>query len=80
VYSDTVIDAVRGRLAGWGIRCDNEGFVAGATKVLQRPDYRVADAVDVREKGLGDNRYAHTTTVAASNVDMVTDGDTVCKL
>ena len=38
--------------------------MTGAAPVLQHPDHRVADAVDVREKGLGDNRYAHTITVS----------------
>jgi hypothetical protein len=54
--------------------------VTGAAQVLEYPHHRVADAVDVREKGLRDNRYAHTITVAASAVDMVTDGHTSCEL
>jgi hypothetical protein len=70
------MDAVRWRLAGRGVGCDDERFVAGSTEMLQHPDHRVADAVDVREKGLGDNRYAHNITVTAPPVDMVTDWHT----
>jgi hypothetical protein len=80
VHPDTVVDTIGGRLAARGVRRYDEGFVTGATEVLEHPDHGVADAVDVREKGLGDNRYAHTITVSAPPVDMVTYGDTVCKL
>jgi hypothetical protein len=80
VHPDTVVDTIGGRLAGRGVRRYDEGFVTGATQMLEHPDHGVADAVDLREKGLGDNRYSHNTTVTAPPVDMVTDGDTVCKL
>ena len=80
VHPDTVIDPVGGGMPARGVRRDDEGFVTGAAQMLEHPDHRVADAVDVREKGLGDNRYAHTITVSAPPVDMVTYGDTVCKL
>jgi hypothetical protein len=80
VHPDTVIEAIRGGLSARRVRRYDEGFVTAAAQVLQHPDHRVADAVDVREKGLGDNRYAHTITVSGPAVDMVTDGDTVCKL
>jgi hypothetical protein len=59
-----------------GIGRDDKGFVSGAAKMLECSDHRVTDAVDVREKGFRDNRYSHTTTVAASTVDMVTDAHT----
>jgi hypothetical protein len=70
------MDAVGGRLAVRGVWRDHEGFVAGSTQMLQHSDHRVADAVDVREKGLGDYRYAHNITVTAPTVDMVTDWHT----
>jgi hypothetical protein len=54
--------------------------VAGAAQVLEYPDHRVADAVDVREEGLRDDRYAHVITVSAPPVDMVTCGHTSCEL
>jgi hypothetical protein len=76
MHSDTVVDAVRRWLAGRSVGCDHEGLVTGSTEMLQHPDHRVADAVDVREKGLGDNRYTHATTVTAPPVDMVTDWHT----
>ena len=69
----TVIDTVRGLLAVRRIGRDDKGFVSGAAKMLECSNHRVAHAVDVREKGFRDNRYSHTTTVAASPVDMVTD-------
>ncbi|GAA1429564.1 hypothetical protein GCM10009641_09610 [Mycobacterium cookii] len=50
--------------------------MAGAAQVLEGTDDGVAHAVDVREKGLGDNRYAHTIKVTAPSVDMVTDWHT----
>ena len=56
----------RGRVGG-----DDEGFVTGAAQMLEHPDHRVADAVDIREEGLRDDRNAHTTTVSASAVDKV---------
>ena len=71
------MDPVGGRLAARGVRRDDEGFVTGAAQMLDHPEHRVADAVDVREKGLGDDRNAHTITVTAPPVDMVTDGHTV---
>jgi hypothetical protein len=48
--------------------------------VLEHPNHRVADAVDVREKRFRDNRYSHTITVSVSLVDMVTYGHTSCEL
>ena len=80
MHPDTVTESIGGVLPARSIRRYDEGFVTGPAQVLQHPDHRVADAVDVREKGLGDNRYAHTITVSAPAVDMVTDADTVCKL
>ena len=76
MHPDTVIDTVRGILAVRSIGRDDKGFVSGAAKMLECSDHRVAHAVDVREKGFRDNRYSHTTTVAASTVDMVTDAHT----
>ena len=76
VHPDTVVDPIGGRLARRGVGRDDKGFMTGAAQVLEHPDHRVADAVDVREKGLRDNRYSHTITVSASPVDMVTDGHT----
>jgi hypothetical protein len=80
VHPDTVVESIGGRFAGRGVRRYDEGFVTGSAQMLEHPDHGVADAVDLREEGLGDNRYAHTITVSAPPVDMVTDGDTVCKL
>jgi hypothetical protein len=80
VHPDTVVESIGGRLSGRAVRRYHEGFVTGAAQMLEHPDHGVADAVDLREKGLGDNRYAHTTTVSAPAVDMVTYGETVCKL
>ena len=76
MHPDTVVDPIGGRVPGRGVRCDDESFMTGAAQVLEDPDHRVADPVDVREKGLRDNRYAHTITVSASPVDMVTGGHT----
>ena len=74
------MDPIGGRLSRRRVGRNDKGFVTGAAQVLEYPDYRVADAVDVREKGLRDNRYAHTITVAAAPVDMVTDGRTTHEL
>ena len=80
MHPDTVVDPIGRRLSRRRVGCYDKGFMTGAAQVLEYPDHRVADAVDVREKGLRDNRYAHTITVAASPVDMVTDGHTPCEL
>jgi hypothetical protein len=73
VYPDPVVDTIRGLLTVWSIGRDDERFVAGAAQMLECSDDGIAHAVDVREKGFRDNRYAHTITVPASPVDMVTD-------
>ena len=80
VYSDTVVDPISRGLARRSVGCDDEGFVTGAAQVLEHPNHRVADAVDVREKRFRDNRYSHTITVSVSLVDMVTYGHTSCEL
>ena len=80
MHPDTVVDPVGRGLPGRVVRCDDKGFVAGAAQVLEYSDHRVANAVDVREEGLRDNRYAHNVTVSAAPVDMVTYGHTSCEL
>ena len=73
MHADTVVDTIRRLLAVRRIGRDDKGLVAGAPKMLECSNHRVAHAVDVREKGFRDNRYSHNITVAASPVDMVTD-------
>jgi hypothetical protein len=50
--------------------------VTGSAQMLEYPNHRVADAIDMREERFCDDRNAHTTTVAASPVDKVADGHT----
>lgn len=76
MHPDPVVDTIRGLLAVRRIGRDHERFVAGAAQVLECSDDGITHAVDVREKGLRDNRYAHTTTLSAPPVDMVTGGHT----
>ncbi len=80
MHPDTVVDPIGGQLSRRRVGRNDKGFMTSAAQVLEYPDYRVADAVDVREKGLRDNRYAHTITVSAPPVDMVTDGHTTREL
>jgi hypothetical protein len=50
VHPDPVVDPIGGRLSGRGVGRDDEGFVSGATQVLEYPDHGVANPVDVGEK------------------------------
>ena len=50
--------------------------MAGSTQLLEDPDHRVTDTVDLREKRLGNDCYAHVTTVSAPPVDKVADRHT----
>jgi hypothetical protein len=74
------MDSIGGGVSGRGVGRDDKGFMPGATQMLDYPDRRVADAVDVREKGLCDNRYAHITIVSPPPVGKVADGHTACKI
>ena len=65
VHPDSVVDALGRRLTAWGVRGDDERFMTRATEMLQHPQHRVGDSVDVGQKGLGDNRNAHTTRVCS---------------
>lgn len=80
MHPDTVVDTIRGLFAVRSIGRDDKCFMAGAAQMLECTDDGIAHAVDVREKGFRDNRYSHTTTVAAPPVDRVTDGRTLHEL
>lgn len=80
VHPDAVVNPIGGWLAGRGVRRDDESFVTGAAQMLEDPQHRVADAVDLREEGLRDDRYAHTLRVSAPPVDKVADEHTVCEM
>lgn len=50
MYANTVVQAVGPQLTGRVVRGDDEGFVTGVTQVLENPNHRVADTVDLREE------------------------------
>ena len=80
MHPDAVMDSLRTRFTRRIVRCDDEGFVAGSTQMLENPDHRVADTIDLREEGLGDDRNAHNTRVAVPAVDKVAYGHTSCEI
>lgn len=80
MYSDAVINAIRG---GFTTRCvggDDERFVTGPTQMLEDPDHRITDTIDLREERFGDDGNAHTTTVSALAVPKVAYGHTSCEI
>jgi protein-disulfide isomerase len=80
MHTDTVVNSVRRRLATRCIRSDNQGFVAVLAKVLDHPEHRIGDAVDIREETLCDDRNAHTKIVPSGAVPKVASGDTTRKV
>ena len=48
--SDTFVDPVRRRLAARCVRGDDKDFVTVVAEVLDHPEHRVGDAVDIREE------------------------------
>lgn len=56
---------VGGRVSSRRVGGDDENLVAGAPEMLDDPQHRVGDTVDVRQERLGDDRNAHTGMVAA---------------
>jgi hypothetical protein len=48
--------------------------------VLDHPEHRIGDAVDIREEGLCDDRNAHTMMVASPAVGEVASRDTTRKV
>ena len=80
MYPDTVVNSIRPRLTGRVVGRDDEGFVTGSTQMLEDTQHRVADAVDIREEGFGDDCYAHDTTMSAATVDKVAYGHTSCEI
>ena len=73
---DAVVYPVGGVLAAWVVGGDDEGFVAGAAEVLEHPQHRVGDSVDVGQEGLGDNRNSHTKRVSPTTVNEVSSRHT----
>lgn len=69
--TDTVVHPFGGLFTARGVGGDDEGFVAGAAKVLEHPQHRVGDSVDVGQEGFGDNRNAHASSVSAVPVSEV---------
>ncbi len=80
MYPDTVVNAIRPGLTGRVVGRDDEGFVTGSTQMLEDAQHRVADTVDIREEGFGDDCNAHHTTMAASTVGKVAYGHTSCEI
>jgi hypothetical protein len=80
MHTDTVVDPIRRRLAARCVGGDNEDFVAVVAEVLDHPKHRVADAVDIREEGLCDDRNPHTKIVSSTADGKVAFGDTTRKV
>lgn len=59
VDTNAVVNASRRSLSARRIRCDDKCFVAGAAKVLQHPQHRIGDSIDVGKERFGDNCDAH---------------------
>ena len=68
---DAVVHPIGGLVAARVVGSYDEGFVAGAAKVLEHPQHRVGDSVDVGQEGFGDNRNAHASSVSAAPVSEV---------
>ncbi len=79
MYPDSVVNPIGRRLTVRGVRCDDQNFVSGSAQMLDYPQHRVGDAVDIREKGLGNDRDAHALKMAAVPVQTVAGGDTTLK-
>ena len=79
VYPDAVIHAVGGRLATRGVRCDDQNLVSRSPEMLDHPEHRIGHAVDVREKGLGNDCNAHLRTVAPQVNSTVACGHMACE-
>jgi hypothetical protein len=76
VDANTVVNTVGGRLTVWGVRSDDERFVTRPVEMLDYPEYRVADSVDIREERLRDDCNAHPRRLTAPVVLEVARGDT----
>jgi len=76
VDANTVVDPVGGRLTVRGVRSDDERFVPSPAEMLEHPEYRVADSVDIREERLRDDCNAHPRRLTAPVVLEVARGDT----
>ena len=80
MHADAVVNPLRAGLAGRGVRSDDKRFVTGTTQMLEYPEHRIADTVDLGEERFGDDCNAHTITVSASLVDKVACGHTSCEI
>lgn len=61
----------RGSTPRNGVRCHDDRFVTCPIEVLENPQHRVGDAVDVREEGFRDDGYSHHATMNAPLVGEV---------
>ena len=61
MHSDAVVNSLGPRLARRVIGRNDQGFMTGSAKMLENPDHRVTDTVDMWEEGFGDDRNAHAT-------------------
>ena len=73
------MDPLGGWLAAGRVGGDDEGFVTGSAEMLDHPKHRVADAVDIREERLCDDRNAHTKIVSSVAFRKVAARDTTRK-
>ncbi len=59
VHPYAVVNSLGTRFARRVVGCNDESLVAGSAKMLEHPNNRVADAVDMREERFCDDRDAH---------------------
>lgn len=73
---DAVVNPLGWIVAAGIVRGDDEHLVSGTAEMLEYPENRVGDAVDIREERFCDDRNAHTDSVAAVPVREVARRDT----
>jgi hypothetical protein len=76
MHPNSLVNSICAGLSRWIVGSDDESLVTGSVEMLEHPEHRVADTIDMREERFCDDGNAHTLTVAALIVAKVADGHT----